>query len=458
MKKLAAFLCSLQVIILLALVSCSSPLRNQSGSIVIDTTIPDDEVSRTYFTKDTTTNFKQFLRNPEENVRKIRAVSSENTVDASVIPEDELFAGLWESLSEEEKQMIRDNPDKAVVQCDAHLTVDNDSPVVRSVHTNNTDLLGEMTAFYGFNAKLNDLFKDKTLPVSLLPETFPDMSVEEVPAAPVFDKYVKEGNWSAVESFLAYLDYPMSLADLKREAAKLSVQLPSRNIARASGVVDHYTTALKDNLGKTLVDGAVLLESSRKKAYYIVGTYAHGGIFSKERFEDGPRTDATHCVYTAQPDEYQGFPQDMKPDRPGYACLDTIFMYTRQRRYAVVLPKGYTAARAKEAVNIAKTRFYDPKPPYSLPIAEIFKIFGDTSHDMTNRNTYCTKVVYTAWKSVGYNLDSNVFGGNIITPDDIYGSTINRYFSITISFLWWSKTYTWQTYAATGDLIEVRER
>ena len=47
MKKLAAFLCSLQVIILLALVSCSSPLRNQSGSIVIDTTIPDDEVSRT---------------------------------------------------------------------------------------------------------------------------------------------------------------------------------------------------------------------------------------------------------------------------------------------------------------------------------------------------------------------------------------------------------------------------
>lgn len=58
MKKLAAFLCSLQVIILLALVSCSSPLRNQSGSIVIDTTIPDDEVSRTYFTKDTTTNFK----------------------------------------------------------------------------------------------------------------------------------------------------------------------------------------------------------------------------------------------------------------------------------------------------------------------------------------------------------------------------------------------------------------
>ena len=112
------------------LVSCSSPLRNQSGSIVIDTTIPDDEVSRTYFTKDTTTNFKQFLRNPEENVRKIRAVSSENTVDASVIPEDELFAGLWESLSEEEKQMIRDNPDKAVVQCDAHLTVDNDSPMV----------------------------------------------------------------------------------------------------------------------------------------------------------------------------------------------------------------------------------------------------------------------------------------------------------------------------------------
>ena len=244
---------------------------------------------------------------------------------------------------------------------------------------------------------------------------------------------------------------------LKREAAKLPVPVPSRNIARASGVVDHYTTTLKDNLGETLVDGAVLLESSREKAYYVVGTYAHGGIFSKERFEEGDGSDAAHCVYTAQPNAYQGFPQDMQPDRPGYACLDTLFMYTRQRRYAVVLPKSYTAARAKEAVNIAKTRFYDHKPPYSLPITEIFGI-GNTSHDMTSCNTYCTKVAYTAWKSVGHDLDSNVFAGNIITPDDIYGSTINRYFSITIIFLWWSKTYTWQTYAAAGDLIEVRER
>lgn len=251
--KLVAFLFSLQVIILLALVSCSSPLRNQRESIVIDT----------------------------------------------------------------------------VVQCDAHLTVGNDSPVARSVHTNNTDLLGEMAAVYGFNAKLNDLFKDKTLPVSLLPETFPDMSIEEVPAAPVFDKYVKEGNWSAVESFLAYLDYPMSLADLKREAAKLPIHLPGRNIARASGVVDHYTTTLKDNLGKTLVDGAVLLECSHKKAYYGFGTYAHGGIFSRKRFEEGDGSDAAHCVYTAQPDEYQGFPQDMMPDRPGYACLDTLFMVVK---------------------------------------------------------------------------------------------------------------------------------
>lgn len=457
MKKLVTFLFALQVIILLALVSCIPPIKNQKEPIVIDTNIADNEVSRTYFTKDTTKNFKIFLRNPEENVRKIRAVSIENAADTSAIPEDELFAGLWETLSEEEKQMLCDNPDKATVQCGAHITADNGSAIVRSVHSKNGDLLGEIAAVYGFTAKLNDVFKDKTLPVSLLPESFSDISVQDVPAVPVFDKYIKEGNWYAVETFLEYLDYPVSIADLKRDAEKLPEGLSGRNSFRASGVVGHYHNALKDKLGETLADGAVLLECSRKKAYYGFGTYSHGGIFSKELFKNGPRTDATHCVYTAQPDSYAGFPQDMMPDRPGYGCLDTLLMYTKQRRYAVILPKGYTAEGAKKAVHIAKTRFYDPKPKYNLPIAEIFRI-GNTSHDMTNRNTYCTKVVYTAWKSAGKNLDSNVFGGNIITPDDIYGSTINRYFSITLRFFKWSKTYTWQTYKAAGDLIEAGER
>ncbi len=428
---------------------------------MLDTNIPANEVSRTYFSKDTTKNFKKFLQNPEENVRKIRAVRSENVADTSTVSEGELFASLWESLTTEEKQMLYTNPDKVVVQCDSHLTVSEDSLVARYVRSKSADLLGEMVVVYGFNARLNDLFNGKTLPLSLLPEKFLDNSIKDVPAVPVFDKYIKEGNWDVVDSCLEYLDYPISLADLQKESEKLLVGMNEQNIVRASGVIDsNDKDPLRVDLGKTLVDGAVLLESFKDKAFYVAGKYSHGGIFSKELFDKGDGSDGTRCVYTAQPKKkkYKGTAEYIMPDRPGYACLDTIFMYTKFQRYAVILPKGYTDSNAKKAVNTAKTVFYDPKPEYKLPLWEVFFPWYDTSHDMTNKNTYCTKVVYTAWKSAGKDLDSNVFAGNLVSPDDIYGSTINRYKTIKVKSSKWSKTYTLQVYKATADLIDARER
>ncbi len=119
---------------------------------------------------------------------------------------------------------------------------------------------------------------------------------------------------------------------------------------------------------------------------------------------------------------------------------------------ATLLPKNYSSAAAEKAVNTAKTVYYDAKPEYLLPLWEALNI-GNTSHDETAKNTYCSKVVYTAWNKAGTNLDGNTFAGNIVSPDDLYGSAFNRYRSMTIRILWWTKTWTWQTYSATSNVL-----
>jgi hypothetical protein len=69
-------------------------------------------------------------------------------------------------------------------------------------------------------------------------------------------------------------------------------------------------------------------------------------------------------------------------------------------------------------------------------------------------DTYCSKVPYIAWKNAGVNMDANNFGGNLVAPDELYDSSFNRYLSITIYFLWWSKTWTYQTYSATSNVVQ----
>lgn len=87
-----------------------------------------------------------------------------------------------------------------------------------------------------------------------------------------------------------------------------------------------------------------------------------------------------------------------------------------------------------------------------------FFFIGDTSHDGTNKNTYCSKVVYTSWYNAGENLDAGTFAGNLVSPDDIFDSTIDRYFTIKISFFGWSKTWIWKTYESTAKLLAIKER
>lgn len=58
-------------------------------------------------------------------------------------------------------------------------------------------------------------------------------------------------------------------------------------------------------------------------------------------------------------------------------------MYTRQKKFAAILPKNFNETNGKNAAETARTDFYDPKPVYNIPAEEFFYI-GNTSHDETN--------------------------------------------------------------------------
>ena len=45
------------------------------------------------------------------------------------------------------------------------------------------------------------------------------------------------------------------------------------------------------------------------------------------------------------------------------------------------------------------------------------------------------------------------FVGNLVSPDEIYGSSIRRTFTLKISILWWSYTKTWVTYEPTTTVL-----
>jgi uncharacterized protein YycO len=83
---------------------------------------------------------------------------------------------------------------------------------------------------------------------------------------------------------------------------------------------------------------------------------------------------------------------------------------------------------------------------------------GNTSHDERTTYTYCSKVVYTAWKKAGVNVDANNFAGFLVAPDEIYSSALDRYFTITINLIFWKETYKVYTYNATTNVVMIKNR
>lgn len=442
MKKIMTFFVKTSICFLLF--SCKEPFATKSNF----NTDLENQVSKEYYSKDVGASFSKFLENPEEITRSCRSALAED--EERELTDEEMFAGLWDSLTEEEKQKVMENSDSVELSLNGIVAVDEDSSVGRAALAGDSSGLDNIAAMYGFMQKLNDWFKGHTIGQNLMPESLRFDIQENVPLVPVMEYCIQNELWSDVERILCNIDTNITVDELKKELELLGNSNTNNDtISRAGALVGYSEEALTKNLGATLKDGTVILTCPKEKAFVIAGKWQHAGIFSKYLYNANGSSDSVHCVYTAQPDNYDDFPEDMKPDNPGYACLDTVYMYTKQKRLATLLPINYTSQKGAAAVNYAKTIYYDNKPKYCLPWWEMLGI-NDSSHDEGTCNTYCSKVVYTGWKKAGVDLDAETFAGNLVSPDDLYGSGFNRYVTVTVRILWWSKSWTKKIYSGTS--------
>ena len=449
----------------LVLFGCKEIERIESDEIKIT----ENSIEKVYFTKDSSEEFKNFLKLPES--RKCVARSLENGDEVTT---EDLFSQLWQDLSEEEKNQLMKNPNEVTLQVESGLELPLENEISRSALNGDTTQLDFLAANFSFSEHLKDWFGNATIPIELLPaEYFPQVEaqaeendiLEHISLSNVIENLSYNEQWDVIENILKKLQSEISLKMIQAEYEKLNEFEDfdgETNDSRASLVVNFYSTALINDFGKTLKDGAVLLTAGREKAYIIAGKWAHAGIFSKKEFLNKGGLDATHCVYTAQPDDAKKGPPEVIPDRPGYTCLDTIYMYTKQKRMAAILPKNYSVDKGERATNYAKTIFYDNKKKYFLPAWELimpnFMSSIDTSHNGKSNYPYCSKVAYTAWKKVGVNLDAQTFAGCLVSPDDLYSSAFDRYRCITIRFFRWSKTWKYKTYSATSNVVREKSR
>jgi hypothetical protein len=109
-----------------------------------DISSKNSQIMLTYYSKDTTDGFTSFLQTP-------RAVVPSRNISVSgdsVEPTDaDMFAGLWSSLSEEERMQILSNPDGVSVEISESFNVDEDSSMSRSIAAGNTmELSDSITA------------------------------------------------------------------------------------------------------------------------------------------------------------------------------------------------------------------------------------------------------------------------------------------------------------------------
>jgi hypothetical protein len=413
-----------------------------------------DQVELTYYSKDATANFLAFLQNP-------RAASSARSVlepgESVEVTDADVFAGLWAALSEEERAQVLANPGAIDIEIDESISVGADSELGRAITARNAGVITELAGRFKLLAQLKDWFGDKEVPYTYA--GIESGIVETVPANLAVQKLLGENDLKGVAVILHYFDMDNRFDDLKAvwEAvtdAESEDAAGQRSVARSGAGDLTYSTPLYTNLGATLQDGDVLV-MSRTGSAYISGTYNHAGIFSKNAYNNNGKNDRAQCVYTAEPNI--NYDVAIRPDRPGYACLDTVTIYTHQKKAAVIRPKNYTEAKAATAIKYAKDTFYDKKIYYWLPVNEAL-LLGNTSHNNTF-DAYCSKVVWHAWEKAGVDLDANNFVGFLIAPDELYDSSINRGISGCIKILGITiATWYIPTYSATSNVVRKMSR
>ncbi len=320
----------LTIIVVSALFASCSQISQKSG-LQTGCTEFENQIVKKCYEADATSSFAEFLKNPDENVRAIRSAraTAESGAENVELSEEEMFAMIWESLDESEKADILSNADELNLSSENYVAVDKESEAGRAIVIDeDTSVLDQAAAMYGFMYRLQDLFKGTSVSSNCLPEEIRPEEETEVPLVQTIEYCVQQELWDDIEKILKTVDSSVSANELKeeyeqmKEVSQESV-LSQIKSARASAVIGYKQDPLVDNLGEQLADGTVLLSVSKKKAFGVAGEWLHAGIFAAEKY-DSNKGDASHCVYTAQPDKYGNFPENMKPDRPGYACLDTV--------------------------------------------------------------------------------------------------------------------------------------
>lgn len=264
MKKIITSFCTISICFFIF--SCKEPLISKLNY----NTDLENQVSKEYYSKDVSKSFSDFLKNPEEITRNYRNALIEN--EERELTEEEMFAGLWDSLTEEEKQTVIENSDSVELSLNGIVAVDETSSVGRAALTGNFSGLDNIASMYGFMQKLNEWFKDYTISQNLLPECLRFDMTENVPLVQVIEYCVQNELWSDIEQILSNIDTNITSEQLKKEYELFnysSNKLKSSN--RASILVGYEDEELAKDFGDDLYDGSVILTSPKEKAFLIAG-------------------------------------------------------------------------------------------------------------------------------------------------------------------------------------------
>ncbi|MDC7125503.1 MAG: hypothetical protein PQJ46_08040 [Spirochaetales bacterium] len=362
--------------------------------------------------------------------------------------------GVFDEMTEEEQAKILASDN---LEIEISEEIDNDSGNLSDEDIEELSARSELKSF------INSAFLGKTVSNKTIYVAGNEMAIEEpLFAGYIASLYVSDENWDSLSALAEELEVTLNINEVKNLKASVdnySETSTSKGLSSAS----HYDTVMTDDLGSQLKNGDILIvklcnpSTMSAISHYIIGDYHHGGIFDYNYWSRNGREDDEYSVLTAQSDQ-DGMVEEVKAENPGHVTRDPLTYYTRSKAVKILRPKSYTEDAAKTAIAYAKAAIdVDEPADYDLPYLEAVYI-GNTSHDLNiSNNPYCTKVVYSAWKKAGINVDgdtSNTNRGYLVAPDDIISSASDRYYKFKI--LW--KTYKYKTYSATTNIVESLSR
>ncbi|MBQ9237750.1 MAG: hypothetical protein IJ191_00315, partial [Treponema sp.] len=173
LKKVIRLIGIVFVLIVFSVIISCSPAVSGNYAVTIN---EKDQVTQTYYSKNASYSFRAFLENPEENVKASRAARAARMAQGEdeTLTENDMFAEMWESLTDEEKSMMQENAGSIEMVQDFTLAVDAESETGRAALLGDSSSLQALTELYRYNARLEDVFANLTLPISFVEETVPE--------------------------------------------------------------------------------------------------------------------------------------------------------------------------------------------------------------------------------------------------------------------------------------------